>query len=35
MAKKIRSKDIKDVRRRRLLGFSALPKADMAFDLKH
>jgi hypothetical protein len=35
MAKKIRSKDIKDVRRRRLLGFSELPKTDMAGDLKH
>jgi hypothetical protein len=34
MVKKIRSKDIKDVRRRRLLGFSELPKADMAGDLK-
>ena len=35
MAKKIRSKGIKDVRRRRLLGFSELPKTDMAGDLKH
>jgi hypothetical protein len=35
MAKKIRSKDIKDVRRRRLLGLSELSKTDMAGDLKH
>ncbi len=33
--KKIRSKDIKDVKRRRLLGFLELPKGDTAEDLKH
>ncbi len=35
MAKKIRSKDIKDVKRRRLLGFSEVPKEDTAGDSKH
>jgi hypothetical protein len=35
MAKKIRSKDIKDVKRRKLLGFPDLPKADATTDSKH
>ncbi len=35
MAKKIRSKDIKDVKRRKLLGFLDLPKTDATTDSKH
>jgi hypothetical protein len=35
MAKKIRSKDIKDIKRRILRRFTELPKADMAGASKH
>ncbi len=35
MAKKIRSKDIKDSKRRKLLGFPDLPKTDATTDSKH